>query len=265
MVNYCVYKGASTGFWTGVSQPATPLFHVFLICNWFDFLFQDVRFLMEDARELKPTIFCGVPRVYERIYTSLFLSSDSYILKLFRPLTSFSLPKKVFTKRSPPEERWPRNYSNTHTTCTRKSQHFLILSEDLIWSTLHFPSKLRNLRRGLKQDLASPLFDRLVFNKVNARVPKSFPQLTWLCFRSDQASTGREGADPYLRGGAAAIKRGGVLAGRHVQRRYPRIRWEVEAEEKEDVEEVSGSWSLIFVMWTSRADRELRRVLHQHS
>lgn len=43
---YCIYKGASIGFWRG-----------------------DVRYLIEDAQELKPSIFCGVPRVYDRIYT----------------------------------------------------------------------------------------------------------------------------------------------------------------------------------------------------
>ncbi|RQO95783.2 hypothetical protein POPTR_009G109900v4 [Populus trichocarpa] len=43
---YCIYKGASIGFWQG-----------------------DVRYLMEDIQELKPSIFCGVPRVYDRIYT----------------------------------------------------------------------------------------------------------------------------------------------------------------------------------------------------
>ncbi|EEF43331.1 acyl CoA synthetase, putative [Ricinus communis] len=43
---YCIQKGASIGFWRG-----------------------DVRFLLEDAQALKPSIFCGVPRVYDRIYT----------------------------------------------------------------------------------------------------------------------------------------------------------------------------------------------------
>ncbi|KAH0468276.1 hypothetical protein IEQ34_003309 [Dendrobium chrysotoxum] len=46
--NYCIYKGASIGFWQG-----------------------DVRLLMEDIQELKPTLFCGVPRVYDRIYTGI--------------------------------------------------------------------------------------------------------------------------------------------------------------------------------------------------
>ncbi|CBI32531.3 hypothetical protein VitviT2T_003413 [Vitis vinifera] len=45
METYCIYKGSSIGFWGA-----------------------DVRYLMEDIQELKPTIFCGVPRVYERIY-----------------------------------------------------------------------------------------------------------------------------------------------------------------------------------------------------
>lgn len=34
---------------------------------------QDVRYLMDDIQELKPTIFCGVPRVYDRIYAGLIL------------------------------------------------------------------------------------------------------------------------------------------------------------------------------------------------
>jgi len=28
---------------------------------------QDVRFLLEDVQALQPTMFCGVPRVYDRI------------------------------------------------------------------------------------------------------------------------------------------------------------------------------------------------------
>lgn len=46
--NYCIYKGSSIGYWRG-----------------------DIRFLMDDIQELKPTIFCGVPRVYDRIYTGI--------------------------------------------------------------------------------------------------------------------------------------------------------------------------------------------------
>jgi len=31
-------------------------------------LFQDVKLLVEDIGELKPTVFCAVPRVLDRIY-----------------------------------------------------------------------------------------------------------------------------------------------------------------------------------------------------
>ncbi|KAK6918229.1 AMP-dependent synthetase/ligase [Dillenia turbinata] len=43
-----VFSGASIGFWRG-----------------------DVKLLIEDVEELKPTIFCAVPRVLERIYSGL--------------------------------------------------------------------------------------------------------------------------------------------------------------------------------------------------
>lgn len=33
------------------------------------FSLQDIRYLIADLLELKPTMFCGVPRVYDRIYT----------------------------------------------------------------------------------------------------------------------------------------------------------------------------------------------------
>ncbi|MED6132016.1 Long chain acyl-CoA synthetase 4 [Stylosanthes scabra] len=43
-----IYVGASIGFWRG-----------------------DARLLLEDVAELKPTIFCAVPRVLERVYSGL--------------------------------------------------------------------------------------------------------------------------------------------------------------------------------------------------
>ncbi|GAU32612.1 hypothetical protein TSUD_71600, partial [Trifolium subterraneum] len=43
-----IWTGASIGFWRG-----------------------DVKLLMEDIAELKPTIFCAVPRVLDRVYTGL--------------------------------------------------------------------------------------------------------------------------------------------------------------------------------------------------
>ena len=35
---------------------------------------QDVKLLTEDIAELKPTIFCAVPRVLDRIYSGWYLS-----------------------------------------------------------------------------------------------------------------------------------------------------------------------------------------------
>ncbi|KAF4391549.1 hypothetical protein G4B88_030700 [Cannabis sativa] len=44
----------------------------------------DIRFLMDDLQELKPTIFCGVPRVYDRIYAGIFhkVSSGGTLKKM---------------------------------------------------------------------------------------------------------------------------------------------------------------------------------------
>lgn len=36
--------------------------------NFSCYFLQDIRFLMEDVQTLKPTMFCGVPRVYDRVY-----------------------------------------------------------------------------------------------------------------------------------------------------------------------------------------------------
>lgn len=93
--NYCVYKSSSIGFWQG-----------------------DVRFLMDDIQELKPTVFCGVPRVYDRIYTGILNKISS----------GGTLQKTLF--------QYAYNY------------------------------KLANLEKGLPQDKAAPLLDKLVFNKT---------------------------------------------------------------------------------------------------
>ncbi|PSS29387.1 Long chain acyl-CoA synthetase [Actinidia chinensis var. chinensis] len=92
---YCIYKGSSIGFWRG-----------------------DVRYLIEDIVELKPTIFCGVPRVYDRIYTGT----------MGKISLGGTLRKTLF--------QYAYNY------------------------------KLGNLEKGLPQDKAAPLLDRLVFDKI---------------------------------------------------------------------------------------------------
>ncbi|PRQ23433.1 putative long-chain-fatty-acid--CoA ligase [Rosa chinensis] len=78
----------------------------------------DVRFLLDDFQELKPTMFCGVPRVYDRICTGIAsrVSSGGVLVEfLFQ---------------------YAYNY------------------------------KLANLEKGLPQEKAALLLDKLVFNKI---------------------------------------------------------------------------------------------------
>ncbi|XP_031483365.1 probable CoA ligase CCL6 [Nymphaea colorata] len=93
--NYCISKGASIGFWQG-----------------------DVRYLLNDCQELKPTLFCGVPRVFDRIYSGINEKVSS----------GGALKKALFD--------FAYNY------------------------------KLNQLRMGLKQNQAAPLFDKLIFSKI---------------------------------------------------------------------------------------------------
>ncbi|GKV24327.1 hypothetical protein SLEP1_g33955 [Rubroshorea leprosula] len=71
MATYFIHRGSSIGFWRG-----------------------DVRGLMEDVQELKPTVFCAVPRVYDRIYTGIVnkISSGGLIQnKLFQFAYNYKL------------------------------------------------------------------------------------------------------------------------------------------------------------------------------
>eukprot|EP00256_Glycine_max_P041921 XP_006592120.1 long chain acyl-CoA synthetase 2 isoform X2 [Glycine max] len=95
METYCIYKGSSIGFWQG-----------------------DVRFLMEDIQALKPTLFCAVPRVYDRVYAGISSKISS----------GGALQSTLF--------QYAYNY------------------------------KLGYLEKGLPQDKAAPLFDKLVFDKI---------------------------------------------------------------------------------------------------
>ncbi|KAJ7945994.1 Long chain acyl-CoA synthetase [Quillaja saponaria] len=95
MESYCIYKGSSIGFWRG-----------------------DVRFLMEDIQALKPSIFCAVPRVYDRIYSGITSKVSS----------GGALRNTLF--------QYAYNY------------------------------KLGYLEKGLPQEKAAPLLDRLVFDKI---------------------------------------------------------------------------------------------------
>ncbi|XP_073286784.1 probable CoA ligase CCL6 [Primulina huaijiensis] len=92
---YCIYRGSSIGFWQA-----------------------DIRYMIEDLLMLKPTIFCGVPRVFDRIYTGV-----------MEKISAGGLLKKSLFQ-------------------------------------LAYNYKLRNMEKGLKQEEASPLFDKLVFDKI---------------------------------------------------------------------------------------------------
>lgn len=92
---YCIYRGCSIGFWQG-----------------------DIRYLIDDLLELKPTIFSGVPRIYDRIYTGIMEKISA----------GGSIRKTLFD--------FAYNY------------------------------KLKNLKKGLRQDEAAPLLDKLVFDKI---------------------------------------------------------------------------------------------------
>ncbi|MED6132560.1 Long chain acyl-CoA synthetase 4 [Stylosanthes scabra] len=90
-----IWYGASIGFWRG-----------------------DVKLLIEDIGELKPTIFCAVPRVLDRVYTGL----------------------------------------------TQKISAGGFLKQALF--NFAYSYKLNNMKKGKKHAEASPLLDKIVFDKV---------------------------------------------------------------------------------------------------
>ncbi|KAJ9148064.1 hypothetical protein P3X46_030159 [Hevea brasiliensis] len=90
-----ISHGASIGFWRG-----------------------DVKLLIEDIGELKPTIFCAVPRVLDRIYSGL---TQKIALGGFLKQTLFNIA---------------------------------------------YSYKLNSMKKGHSHDKASPLCDKIVFDKV---------------------------------------------------------------------------------------------------
>eukprot|EP00252_Welwitschia_mirabilis_P022615 TRINITY_DN6170_c0_g2_i2.p1 TRINITY_DN6170_c0_g2~~TRINITY_DN6170_c0_g2_i2.p1 ORF type:complete len:666 (+),score=118.51 TRINITY_DN6170_c0_g2_i2:100-2097(+) len=98
-VQHLIYVGASIGFWRG-----------------------DVRLLLEDVLQLKPTILVGVPRVFERISAVINAKMSA----------GGEMIKKFFDAAY--------NY------------------------------KLKKMKEGLKPEKAAPLFDKLLFKKINQRL-----------------------------------------------------------------------------------------------
>ncbi|ESQ28906.1 hypothetical protein EUTSA_v10023330mg [Eutrema salsugineum] len=80
-----IYEAASIGFWRG-----------------------DVKILIEDIAALKPTIFCAVPRVLERIYTGLQQKlSDGGLLKKTLFNFAFNYKHSNMEKGKPHEQAAP--------------------------------------------------------------------------------------------------------------------------------------------------------------
>ncbi|XP_028053169.1 long chain acyl-CoA synthetase 4-like [Camellia sinensis] len=96
--------GGSIGFWRG-----------------------DVKLLTEDIGELKPTIFCAVPRVLDRIYAGKFFLSQWMQMRLI--------------------------------CCYFVLSHFYLHLNKCC-------GKLHNMKKGSKHVDAAPLCDKIVFNKV---------------------------------------------------------------------------------------------------
>lgn len=86
LVTYWIYSGSSIGFWQGVKfymMFQLALLHFMYLCRIIlltsHYDLQDIRYLIPDLIELKPTVFCGVPRVYDRIYTGTKYSKHCYM------------------------------------------------------------------------------------------------------------------------------------------------------------------------------------------
>lgn len=74
-----IYEAASIGFWRGVSYRTVSFdyricFIMDLVILYMICFLQDVKILIEDISALKPTIFCAVPRVLERIYNGKYFA-----------------------------------------------------------------------------------------------------------------------------------------------------------------------------------------------
>lgn len=71
-----ISKGAAIGFWHKVCVQeyiSASLNLNFVNCDSIVMNgFQDIKRLLDDIKELKPTVFCAVPRVLDRIYSGFY-------------------------------------------------------------------------------------------------------------------------------------------------------------------------------------------------
>ncbi|KAF2556607.1 hypothetical protein F2Q68_00015748 [Brassica cretica] len=123
---YFLSRGSSVGYWRG-----------------------DIRYLMDDVHALKPTVFCGVPRVYDKLYAVLsirYLMDDVHALK---PTVFCGVP---------------RVYDKLYAGVMQKISAGGLIRKKLF--DLAYNYKLGNMRKGLSQEEASPRLDRLMFDKI---------------------------------------------------------------------------------------------------
>lgn len=146
---YCISRGSSIGFWQGVSLRFSSLYLILPFCrvqfglwklqsriisnsHFRASYWQDVRYLMEDIVELKPTIFSGVPRIYDRIYTGTYRVIVAIKENLCSVLLSNDVDNDLCMKVSwvkfHREGHWRRHCSSMHIISTCCCTTFLMPS-----------------------------------------------------------------------------------------------------------------------------------------
>ncbi|KAF5938547.1 hypothetical protein HYC85_022806 [Camellia sinensis] len=126
----------------------------------------DVKLLTEDIGELKPTIFCAVPRVLDRIYAGLQqkISSGGLLKNLSSLLEGHHrnhilIGQKFVTRYSILPKFWSPLEQFLLICCYFVLSHFYLHLNKCC-------GKLHNMKKGSKHVDAAPLCDKIVFNKV---------------------------------------------------------------------------------------------------
>ncbi|KOM27142.1 hypothetical protein LR48_Vigan401s005200 [Vigna angularis] len=159
-----IWHGASIGFWRG-----------------------DVKLLIEDIGELKPTIFCAVPRVLDRVYSGFILrnltnwsdlpdrgAERCRINKRIARLRSNQIfigganrAREGGAKRHKDREKRSERHNKRRREPNGMTQK--IASGGFLKRTLFncaYSYKLNNMKKGFTHGEASPICDKIVFDKV---------------------------------------------------------------------------------------------------
>mmetsp|Transcript_15455 Transcript_15455/g.41855 ORF Transcript_15455/g.41855 Transcript_15455/m.41855 type:complete len:871 (-) Transcript_15455:974-3586(-) len=128
---YMLYVGGSIGYWQG-----------------------DVKKLMDDLAALKPTLFVGVPRVFERICGGI----NDLVAKgnrMKRAIFRYAYNRKHFYLE--------RGFQSDQSTPAMVASHEESMAQNKA-------SRHSRPRQGFRQHKASPISDMLVFNKIKAKL-----------------------------------------------------------------------------------------------